>query len=111
MLPNPLGFVKTFILVNKRGKQVTKAQFIEQIAMDAGISKAAADKALDSLLDGIVEAVKEEDGRITLPGLGSFSKVYRKTRQGVNPSTGEKITIEAHHAIRFRPGKALKDAI
>ncbi|MFV9646918.1 MAG: HU family DNA-binding protein [Desulfobacterales bacterium] len=53
----------------------------------------------------------EEDGRISLPGFGAFSKVYRKARQGVNPATGEKITIEARHAIKFRPGKALKDAI
>jgi len=89
---------------------MTKAQLIERMAKDAGISKAEAGKALDSLFDSIVEAIKEEDGRITLPGFGTFSKVYRKARQGMNPSTGEKITIEAHHAIRFQPGKALKDA-
>jgi DNA-binding protein HU-beta len=90
---------------------VTKTQLIEQIANEAGISKDEAGKALDSLFDSIAEAIKEEDGRITLPGLGTFSKVYRKARQGVNPSTGEKMTIKARHAMRFQPGKALKDAI
>ena len=90
---------------------MTKAQLIEQMAKDAGISKTEAGKALDSLIDGIGEAIKEEDGRITLPGFGTFSKVYRKERQGVNPATGEKMTIEARYAIKFRPGKALKDAI
>ncbi len=90
---------------------MTKAQLIEQMAKDAGISKTEAGKALESLIDGIGEAIKEEDGKITLPGFGTFSKAYRKARQGVNPATGEKITIEARHAIKFRPGKALKDAI
>ena len=90
---------------------MTKAQLIEQMAKDAGISKAEAGKALDSLIDGIGEAIKEEDGRITLPGFGTFSKVYRKARQGVNPATGEKITIKARHAVKFQAGKALKDAV
>lgn len=90
---------------------MTKTQLIEQMANDAGISKAEAGKALNSLLDSVGEAVKEDDGRITFTGFGTFSKVYRKARQGVNPATGEKMTIEARHAIKFKPGKALKDAI
>lgn len=90
---------------------MTKAQLIEEMVNDAGISTAEASKALNSLLDGIGEAIKEKDGRIMLPGFGTFSKAYRKARQGVNPSTGKKITIEARHAVRFQPGKALKDAI
>ena len=84
---------------------MTKAQLIEQMAKDAGISKAEAGKAINSLIDSVGEAVKEEDGRITLLGFGTFSKVYRKARQGVNPATGEKITIEARHVVKFKPGK------
>lgn len=90
---------------------MTKAQLIDQMATDAGISKAEAGRALGSLLDGIKEALKRKDGSITFVGFGTFSKIYRKARQGVNPSTGEKITIKAHHAIKFKPNKALKDAI
>ena len=90
---------------------MTKAHIVEQMAKDAGISKAEAGKAFNSLVESIVEAVKEEDGRITLPGLGTFSKVYRKARQGVNPATGEKISIAARYAIKFRPGKVLKATI
>ena len=90
---------------------MTKAQMIEEMANDVGISKAEAGKALHALLDGIGKAIKEKDGRITLTGFGTFSKAYRKARQGVNPATGEKITIKARHAIRFQAGKALKDAI
>ena len=90
---------------------MTKAQLVEQMAKNAGISKAGAGKALNSILDSVGKAVKEDDGRITLPGFGTFSKVYRKARQGVNPATGEKMTINARHAIKFKVGKALKDAI
>jgi len=90
---------------------MTKAQLIEHMAKNVGISKAEAGKALNSLLNSVGEAVKEEDGKITLPGFGTFSKVYRKARQGVNPATGEKMTIEARYAIKFKAGKALKDAI
>lgn len=90
---------------------MTKAQLIEQIAKDAGISKAEAGKVLGSFFDSIKQALGETDGRIALTGFGTFSKVHRKARQGVNPSTGERITIEARDAIRFHPGKALKDAL
>ena len=90
---------------------MTKAQLVEQMAKDAGISKAEAGKAINSLLDSIGEAIKEENGRVTLLGFGTFSKVYRNARQGVNPATGEKITIEARHVVKFKPGKAIKDAI
>lgn len=88
-----------------------KAQLIGQMAEDAGISKAKATKALNSFLESIKQALKEKDGRIALVGFGTFSKAHRKARQGVNPLTGEKITIKARNVIRFQAGKALKDAI
>jgi DNA-binding protein HU-beta len=90
---------------------MTKTQLIEHMSKYTGISKAEAGKALASLLDSIKQALGETDGRIRLPGFGTFSKVHRKARQGVNPSTGEKITIEARDAIRFKLGKVLKDAV
>jgi DNA-binding protein HU-beta len=95
----------------KEEKAMTKAQLIAQMAEDADISKAQAGKALDSLFDGVRKAVKGANGRITLPGFGTFSMVRRKARQGVNPSTGEKITIKARNAVKFQPGKALKEAM
>lgn len=90
---------------------MTKTQLIEHMANYAGISKAKAGKALESLLDGIKHSLEETDGSIRLPGFGTFSKVHRKARQGINPATGEKIAIEARSAVRFKPGKALKDAL
>ena len=90
---------------------MTKAELIEQMANDAEISKAAAGKALDSLVDSVKKALKKKGGKITLVGFGTFSKVRRKARKGRNPATGEEIKIKAHNAVRFKPGKALKGAI
>ncbi|MCK4487872.1 MAG: HU family DNA-binding protein, partial [Desulfobacterales bacterium] len=61
---------------------MTKAELIENMAKDAGISKAAANKALDSFVDGVKKALKKKDGKITLVGFGTFSKVRRKARKG-----------------------------
>jgi len=90
---------------------MTKAELIDQMAKDAGISKAAANKALESFVDGVTKALKKKDGKITLTGFGTFSKVRRKARKGRNPATGEEIKIKASNTVRFKPGKALKDAI
>jgi DNA-binding protein HU-beta len=90
---------------------MTKAELVQQMAKDAGISKAAAGKALDTFVDGVSKALKKKDGKITLTGFGTFSKVHRKARKGRNPATGEEIKIKARNAVKFKPGKALKDAV
>jgi len=90
---------------------MTKADLVEQMAKDADISKAAANKALNSFIGSVKKALKKKDGKITLVGFGTFAKVRRKARKGVNPATGEKIKIKARNAVRFKPGKGLKDAI
>jgi DNA-binding protein HU-beta len=90
---------------------MTKAELIEQMAKDAKISKAAAGKALDSFVDGVKKALKAKDGKVTLVGFGTFSKVRRKAREGRNPQTGAKIKIKARNAVTFKPGKALKGAV
>ncbi len=90
---------------------MTKAELVEKMAKDAGISKVAATAALNSFTGGVTKALKKKDGKVTLVGFGTFSKVRRKARTGRNPQTGEAIKIKAHNAIKFKPGKALKDAI
>jgi len=90
---------------------MTKADLVEQMAKDAGISKAAANKALDSFTASVKKALKKKDGKLTLVGFGTFAKVRRKARKGVNPATGEKIKIKASNTVRFKPGKKLKEAI
>ncbi len=90
---------------------MTKAELIEQMADDAGISKAAANAALNSFTDCVSKALKKKDGKLTLVGFGTFSKVRRKARKGRNPQTGENIKIKARNVVKFRAGKKLKDAV
>jgi DNA-binding protein HU-beta len=90
---------------------MTKAELVEKMAKDAGISKAAANKALNAFIACVKKALKKKDGKLTLVGFGTFAKVRRKARKGVNPATGEKIKIKARNVVRFKPGKGLKDAI
>ncbi|MGD9016958.1 MAG: HU family DNA-binding protein [Desulfobacterales bacterium] len=90
---------------------MTKAEIVEKAAKDAGISKVAAAAALNSFLDSVTKALKKKDGKVTLVGFGTFSKIRRKARKGRNPQTGEPIKIKATNVVKFRPGKKLRDAI
>ena len=90
---------------------MTKAELVEKMAKDAGISKAAAGKALASFTGSVTKALKKKDGKVTLVGFGTFAKVRRKARKGRNPQTGETIKIKASNVVKFKAGKALKDAV
>jgi DNA-binding protein HU-beta len=86
---------------------MTKAALIEKIAKDAGIPKTTAKTAFESALGGIKECLKKRNSKVTLVGFGTFKNVYRKTRMGRNPQTGEKIKIKGRNAITFKPSKNL----
>ncbi len=90
---------------------MTKAELVEQAAIDAKVSKVAAAAALNSFMDSVTKALKKKDGKVTLVGFGTFSKVRRKARKGRNPQTGEPIKIKASNFVKFSPGKKLKDAV
>jgi DNA-binding protein HU-beta len=90
---------------------MTKAELIDKMAADAGISKVAAAAALDSFMDGVVKTLKKKDGKLTLVGFGTFSKGRRKARKGRNPQTGAPIKIKASTVVKFKAGKKLKDAV
>lgn len=89
---------------------MTKADLIDKMAKDAGISKAAAGKALSSLLEGVVKTVKK-GGKVALVGFGTFSLGKRKARTGRNPQTGAAIKIPARKVPKFSAGKSFKDAV
>jgi DNA-binding protein HU-beta len=90
---------------------MTKAELVEKMAKDAGISKVAASAALSSFMEGIAKALKKKDGKVTLVGFGTFSKTRRKARKGRNPQTGAPIKIKACNVVKFKPGKKLKDSV
>jgi DNA-binding protein HU-beta len=90
---------------------MTKAELIEKMAKDAKVSKAAAGRALESFLNGVTNGLKKRNSRVTLIGFGTFRNVYRKTRKGRNPQTGEQIKIKGRNTVKFKAGKALRDKI
>jgi DNA-binding protein HU-beta len=90
---------------------MTKAELVEKIAKEAEISKVAAATALNSFMDGVVKTLKKKDGKVTLVGFGTFTKVRRKARTGRNPQSGAPIKIKARNVVKFKPGKLLKDAV
>jgi DNA-binding protein HU-beta len=90
---------------------MTKAELVEKIAKEADISKVAAATALNSFMDGVVKTLKKKDGKVTLVGFGTFTKVRRKARTGRNPQSGAPIKIKARNVVKFKPGKLLKDAV
>ena len=89
---------------------MNKSELIEAIAQEAGISKAAAAKALDASTNAVTNALKNGD-TVTLVGFGTFYVGERAERQGRNPKTGAPLTIAAAKTPKFRAGKALKDAL
>lgn len=90
---------------------MTKAELVEKMAKEAGISKTAAGEALNSFVDSVTKALKKKDGKVTLVGFGTFQKARRKARKGRNPQTGDVIKIKAANVVKFKAGKKLKDSI
>lgn len=89
---------------------VNKSELIEAVAASADLSKAAAARAVDSVMEAIANTLKKGDS-VSLVGFGSFSVRERAARTGRNPQTGEEIKIKASKQPVFKAGKALKDAI
>ena len=89
---------------------MNKSELIEHIAKQADISKEAAGRALDALIGGVKTTLKK-NGAVSLVGFGTFSVTKRAARTGRNPRTGDAIKIKAAKVPKFRPGKALKDAV
>jgi DNA-binding protein HU-beta len=89
---------------------VNKTDLIDHIAKSADISKAAAQRALDATVASIKMALKK-DSMVTLVGFGTFYVGKRRARTGRDPRTQAPIKIPAARVPKFRPGKALKDAI
>jgi len=94
----------------KGDKAMTKEDLISRVAKEAKITKAAAGKAVDCVTGTITKELKKGDG-ISLTGFGTFTVAKRKARTGRNPRTGQEIRIPARKTAKFRPGKALKEAV
>lgn len=89
---------------------MTKLELANLIAKKTGLSKAAAEKALNATTSAIIDALAKGD-KVTLVGFGTFDVAKRAARQGVNPKTRMPIKIKASKTAKFRAGKLLKDKV
>ncbi len=89
---------------------MNKTELIDAMAADAGITKAAAKKSLESFLGNVEKSLKKGN-RVSLVGFGSWSVSRRNAREGRNPSTGKTIQIAAKNVVKFKAGADLAKAV
>lgn len=89
---------------------MNKAELINAIASESGLSKADSKKALDAFISSVSATLKAGD-KISLVGFGTFSISERSARTGINPSTKAPITIAAKKVAKFKAGAELSEAI
>lgn len=89
---------------------MNKTDLVDAIAIDADITKAAAQRALESLIGNVMSAVAQGES-VQLVGFGTFSCGSRAERKGRNPKTGEEITIAAAKTVKFSAGKSFKNTV
>ena len=89
---------------------MNKTELIDAMAQDAGITKAAAKKALTSFLENVENSLKKGE-KISLIGFGSWSVSQRSAREARNPQTGEPMQIPAKNVVKFKAGSELQNAV
>ncbi len=89
---------------------MNKSDLIDAMAADAGITKAAAKKALESFLGNVGGSLKNGN-RVSLVGFGSWSVSKRAAREGRNPQTGKTIQIAAKNVVKFKAGSELQNSV
>lgn len=89
---------------------MTKAELIEAVAESAKISKLAAGEAVDATFDGIARAIRKNK-RFQVPGFGTFTVRSRKARKGINPQTGDVMSIKASRTVGFKAAPVLKKGL
>ncbi|RMG92275.1 MAG: HU family DNA-binding protein [Zetaproteobacteria bacterium] len=89
---------------------MNKADLVNHVAENAGLTKAQAGAAVEAVLGGITNALAGGDS-VSIVGFGTFSVAERGPRTARNPRTGETIEVPASKAPKFKAGKALKDAV
>lgn len=89
---------------------MNKSDLVQVVAENAGLSKAAAEKAVNAVFSGISDALGNGE-KVSLVGFGTFSVNERAARVCRNPRTGEKINVPSASVPKFKAGKALKDKV
>ncbi|MBF0144252.1 MAG: HU family DNA-binding protein [Magnetococcales bacterium] len=92
------------------GRDLNKTELVDKVSKESGLNRVQAASAVDAVVSVIQAALKSGDS-VSLVGFGTFSISERAARVGRNPRTGQEIQIPASKQPRFKPGKALKDAV
>ena len=90
--------------------RMTQTEIVNHMADKTGMKKADAKEFFNALSELATSEVKK-NGEFTIPGFGKLVKAQRKAREGRNPATGKPIKIPAKTTVKFRVGKAMKDAV
>ena len=89
---------------------MNKLELVEAVAEKAGLTKADAEKAINAFVNTVIFATKEGK-KVAVSGLGTFEKVGRAARKGINPATKEQINIPAKNAPKFKASTTFKEAV
>ena len=89
---------------------MNKAAIVDMVSERAGLTKVQGEQIVDMIIDSIVNTLKQGQ-EVSIAGLGIFATKTRAARQARNPRTGESISVPAMRVPKFRPAKALKDAV
>ena len=89
---------------------MNKGDLIERLAQDCELTKATAERVVNSTLGAIIDAVAAGD-KVTLMGFGTFAVSERAAREGRNPQSGKVISIPAKKVVKFKAGAKLADAM
>jgi integration host factor subunit beta len=89
---------------------MTKADLVEEVARVSELTKKHSETIVNTVFDSIIQALQRDD-KIELRGFGSFRIRQRRSRQGRNPKTGDKVDVPAKRIPYFKPGKELKELI
>lgn len=89
---------------------MTKLELVEVVSSKAEITKAEAHRVVDAFIEAVNKGLAA-DGKVIIPGFGSFEVRTRTARVGRNPRTGEQMKIEASRTPAFKPGKGMKEAV
>ena len=98
-------------MVQERGaEEMTKSELIEEVARVSDLTKKHSEVIVNTVFQSIIEAMQKDD-KIELRGFGSFRIRHRRSRQGRNPKTGDRVAVPAKKIPYFKPGKELKELI
>ena len=89
---------------------MTKAELVEEVAKESGLTKKDAEVMVQTVLDSITNAIQRGEG-VELRGFGSFRIRSRSPRQGRNPKTGSNVSVAAKKVPHFKPGRELRDIV